>query len=103
MAKKIKIKNVEYAVKPGMRSMIVFEKMRDKAFEIKTMTDLLSYIYCSIICGTPDKPLEFEDMIEAFDEDQQLFKDATAMVLQRNSLEDVVRMSNEGGPEPKKE
>ena len=77
--------------------------MRDKAFEIKTMTDLLSYIYCSIICGTPDEPLEFEDMIDAFDEDQQLFKDASAMVLQRNSLEDVVRMSNEGGPEPKKE
>lgn len=103
MKKTITINEVEYAVKPGMKSMIVFEKMRDKPFEIRTTTDLLSYIYCSIISGSPDKPLEFEEMLDAFDNDPQLFKDATAMVLKKDSLEEVVQLSNDGGQEPKKE
>lgn len=103
MAKIIKINEVEYAVKPGMKSMIVFEKIRDKPFEIKTTTDLLTYIYSSIISGSPEKHLEFEEMLDAFDIDPKLFKEATDLVLQRSSLEEVVQLSNEGGPEPKKE
>ena len=103
MSRKIKIKEIEYAVQPGMKSIIVFEKITDKPFQIKTTTDLLSYIYSSLIVGSPDKHIEFADMLDAFDENPDLFKEATDIVLQRTSLEEVVSLSNEGEPEPKKE
>lgn len=103
MSRKIKIKEIEYAVQPGMKSIIVFEKITDKPFQIKTTTDLLSYIYSCLIVGSPDKHIEFADMLDAFDENPELFKEATDIVLQRTSLEEVVSLSNEGEPEPKKE
>ena len=103
MGKTITINEVEYSVKPGMKSMILFEKLRDKPFEIKSTTDLLAYIYAAIISGTPDKVLEFDAMLDAFDKDQNLFEEAVKLVLQRNSMEDIVSLANEGGPASKKE
>lgn len=104
MAKTIKIKNVEYAVKPGMKAIMIYEKITDEPFRIKTTTDILSYIFSSILSADPDCRLEFNDMIEAFDEDPKLFQDAIDSVLSRSSVENVVQLSrDDGGSEPKKE
>ena len=72
MVKTIKIKNVEYAVKPGMKAIMIFEKLTDEPFKIKTTTDILSYIYSSALAAAPECRLDFNEMIEAFDEDPKL-------------------------------
>lgn len=104
MIKTIKIKNVEYAVKPGMKAIMIFEKLTDEPFKIKTTTDILSYIYSSALAAAPECRLDFNEMIEAFDEDPKLFAEAIDCVLSKPSIEKVVQLSQEdGGPEPKKE
>ena len=104
MLKTIKIKNVEYAVKPGMKAIIIFEKFRDKPFEIKTTSDILSYIYSSILSAKPDANLDWDEMLDAFDEDPGLFKAAIDSVITKSAAEKIVQLSNDdGGPEPKKE
>lgn len=104
MAKTIKIKEVEYAVKPGMKAIMICEKITDEPFRIKTTTDILSYIYSSILAASPECRLGFNDMIEAFDDNPKLFAEAIDSVLSKSSIEKVVQLSQEdGGPEPKKE
>ena len=99
----ITINGENFFVKPGMKAIMIFEKITDKAFEIKTTTDILVYIYSSILSGTPDARMTLDEMMEAFDNEPGLFKEATDLVLARNAVEKVVELSNEGGPEPKKE
>lgn len=100
--KNININGADYTLKPGMKAIVIFEKLTNEPFHIKTTTNILTYIYAAIIAGTPDTQLDFSDMLEAFD-DPTLFKQASDIVLPRTSAEKVVQLSNEGGPEPKKD
>lgn len=102
--KTITINGVEYAVKPGMKAIIIFETFRNKQFEIKTTSDILSYIYSSILSAKPDANLDWDEMLDAFDEDPGLFKAAVDSVITKSAAERIVQLSNDdGGPEPKKE
>lgn len=87
-----------------MKAIMIFEMLTDEPFRIKTTTDILSYIYSSVIAASPECRLDFNDMVEAFDDDPKLFSEAIDSVLSKSSIEKVVQMSQEdGGPEPKKE
>ena len=103
--KTITINGVEYAVRPGFKAMIIFEKITDKPFEIKSTTDVITYIYSAILAGSEAANLELSAMIDAFDENQQLFTEAMGLALPGSALDKVVRLANEndGGPEPKKD
>jgi len=105
MSKTITICGEEYAVRPGFKAMIIFEKITDKPFEIKSTTDVLTYIYASILAGSEAVSLDFNVMLDAFDEDQDLFTEAMGLALPGSALDKVVRMANEndGGTEPKKD
>lgn len=67
--KKITIKGVDFDVKQTIKAMIVFEQATEKAFELKTMTDVYMYYYCLIISNNPDTTLTFQEFLEALDED----------------------------------
>lgn len=99
----LRIKDQDYNVKPGMKAIIVFEKLTDNPFSIKNTTDILTYIYSAILAGNPGTTLDFDAMLDAFDEDPTLMEKATAIVLPRSAAEKVVQLANEGGPEPKKD
>ena len=103
MDKKITINGTDYPMKPGMRAIIAFETMTDKAFSITTTTDVLAYIYASIIAANPDTTLKWDDMLDVFDDDPELLKQATEVVLPRTAADTIVQLANEGGPEPKKD
>lgn len=99
----ITLKGVEYNLKPGMKAIIIFETITDAPFGIKKSKDVLVYIYASILAGTKDTKLDFEEMLDAFDEEPEAFKAALDIVMGATAIEKVVKLSNEGGPEPKKE
>ena len=101
----ITIKGKEYAIKPGFKAMILFEKISNKPFEIKNTTDILLYIYSAILAGTKESSLDLDVMIDAFDEDRNLFTEAMGLTFPGSALDKVVRMANEtdGGTEPKKD
>jgi hypothetical protein len=99
----ITVRGVDYMLKPGMKAIVVFEKIAEKAFEIKTTTDILVYIYSAIIAGTSGAILDFDVLLDAMDEDPDLIKRATEIVLPRTAAEKLVQLANEGGAEPKKD
>lgn len=92
----------DYTMKVGMKAIVVFEAITEKAFEIKTQTDILAYIYAAILAGTPGTKLGFDDMLDAFDDDPEALKAAIAIAVPESAMEKLVKAQNEGGPEPKK-
>jgi hypothetical protein len=59
----ITINGTDYTVKPGMKAIIIFEKITDEAFRLKTTTDILTYCYAAILAGTPDSKLGFDELL----------------------------------------
>ena len=98
----ITLRGSDYTMKVGMKAIVVFESIAEKAFEIKTQTDVLVYIYAAILAGTPGTKLGFDDMLDAFDDDPETLKKAIAIALPESAMEKLVKEQNEGGPEPKK-
>lgn len=103
----ITINGEELTIKPGLKAMMIFEKECKKAFELKTTTDIMHYLHASLLAGSKGAQLSFDDMIDAFEENPELIQQCTDMILRKNAIEEVVRLSNqpenEGGNEPKKE
>ena len=85
--------------------MLIFEKECKKAFEIITTTDVMRYVHSSILAGTKDCKLSFDEMVDAFDEEPDLIQKCTDSILGTTSLEEVVRASHEADEagEPKKD
>ena len=98
----ITINGNDYTVKPGMKAKLVFESLTDKPFGIANTTDVVTYMYASIIAGTPGTRLGFDEFVDALD-DPEVMSKLSEMVLQRTAAEKLVAMQNEGGTEPKKD
>lgn len=98
----IKLQGSDYTMKVGMKAIVVFEALTEKAFEIKTQTDVLAYIYAAILAGTPGTKLGFEEMLDAFDDDPKALEAAIAIAVPESAMEKLVKAQNGGGPEPKK-
>ncbi len=99
----ITIAGTDYTVKPGMKAIIIFEKITDEAFHLKTTTDILIYFIASILAGTPESKLGFDELLDAIDAQPELMKQLSDLVLTPTAAEKIVQLSNEGGPESKKE
>ena len=97
------IDSMEYTVRKGTKAIMVFEAMTEKPFEIKTTTDMVAYMYATILAGTPDLKLTLDQFVDALDDDPAMMQRMTEIVLQPSAMEKVMQISNEGGPEPKKD
>lgn len=98
----ITINGTDYAVKPGMKAIIIFENVTDKPFQIKNTTDMLMYYYSALLAGNPGMKLGFDELVDAVDDDPELLNRLSEIVMKPSAAEKVVRLENEGGPEPKK-
>lgn len=100
----ITINGVDYMLKPGMKAIIIFEKLTDKEFSIKNTTDIVTYIYSAMLAGTPSMKLGFDELLDAMDADTALMKTCTDIILPRTAMDKVMELSHEdGGTEPKKD
>lgn len=77
--KKVSINGTEYNVKYTIRALFYFERITGKAFEIKTLQDNYILFYCMILANNPDNILEWEDFLDAVDNDPKLIEQLTAI------------------------
>ena len=103
--KNININGTDYTLKPGMKAIIIFEKLTDKAFSLKNTTDIITYIYSTMLAGTPNMRLGFDELLDAIDDDPALMQQCTDIILPRTAMDKVMELSHddEGDDEPKKE
>lgn len=93
--KTISIKNKEYKVKQTLRALFIFEQITGRPFEIKTMLDNYIFFYSVILANNPDNILDWDDFIDALDENPNLLNDFTELNQKQNKV-DALFNSEEG-------
>ena len=68
----ITINNKEYKVKYTIRALFIFEQIAGRAFEIKSTLDNYLFLYSMILANNPDTPLDWDEFIDAMDNDMSL-------------------------------
>ena len=66
---KVEIKGHEYEVKSNVKSMMVFEGITDKPFEIKNLTDFYTYCFAMLYANNAENVPEFDEFLAWFDDD----------------------------------
>lgn len=70
---KINIKNKEIELKQTLRSMIVFEKITDKAFNIANISDVIIYFYSCVMASDMDCNVTLDEFINWLDDNKEVF------------------------------
>ena len=98
--KLITIKNKEYKIKQTLRALFIFEQITGRPFEIKTMLDNYIFIYSVIIANNPDNILDWDDFIDALDENPNLLTEFTELNQEQNKVDTL--FNSEDSKEEKK-
>ncbi len=85
--KLITIKNKEYKIKQTLRALFIFEQITGRPFEIKTMLDNYIFFYSVIIANNPDNILDWDDFIDALDENPNLLTEFTELNQEQNKVD----------------
>ena len=69
----MKINDIDYNIKFNLRSMLLFEQITGKIFEIKTLTDEYILFYACILANNKHTNMTFDDFLNYVDEHPELF------------------------------
>lgn len=72
--KEIEINGKNYKLKYTIRSLFIFEQITGKSFKIENMLDNYVFFYSMILANNPDDILNWDEYLNAMDEDPTLFK-----------------------------
>lgn len=95
----IKIKGEEYKFKYTIRAIFMWENIMNKTFSPISLMDNYVFFYCMILANNQDKVLEWNDFLDALDEDPLLIKTLTDAVNQQQILQrmQAENDTNDGG------
>lgn len=71
---KIEINGKEYNLKYTIRSLFLFEQITKKSFKIETLLDNYVFFFCLILANNKDNPIDWDEFIQAMDDDPTLFQ-----------------------------
>lgn len=77
---KIFINGKEYNLKYSVRSLFIFEQITKKSFKIETLLDNYIFFYSIILANNKDNTLDWDDFIDALDDDPTLFQRMTDII-----------------------
>ena len=87
--KTININGKDYKVKYTIRALFIFEQITGKAFKLETMLDSYIFYYSMILANNKDQILEWNEFLDAIDENPKLLQDMEKVVKEedgKNSL-----------------
>lgn len=64
----VRIDSVDYVLAYNIRAMILFEKIADKPFEIKTLTDWAILAYACILSANLDFSFGFDEFVDKIEQ-----------------------------------
>ena len=86
---KITLKNKEIELKYSFRSMMIYEKITGGSFNPKGITEILIYLYSSILASDKNIDLTFEEFMDWIDDNPQViteFSTWLTSILTKNSV-----------------
>lgn len=95
----IEINGKNYQVRYTIRALFIFEQITGKPFKIETLLDNYLFFYSMILASNKDQVLEWDDFINAIDEDPTLFQRIADIVGEQQKKDKVFAVdddTNEG-------
>ena len=89
----IEINGKSFKVKYTIRALFIFEQITNKSFEIKTTLDNYVFFYSMLVANNPDTSLEWDEYLDALDNDPTLFQKLTEITTESEKKNDL--LSNE--------
>lgn len=87
--KTITIKGKEYTIKYTIRALFIFEQITKKSFKIESLLDNYIFLYSMILANNPNNPLDWDDFIEAVDNDNTIFETFSSLLYEQEQKEKV--------------
>lgn len=96
--KTITINGTDYKVKYTIRALFLFEQITGKPFAVNTLLDNYIFFYCMILVNNTDKDiLDWDDFINAIDNDADLMKQLTDIQLEQQKKNELLADDSEEG------
>ncbi len=93
----ITINNKDYKVKYTIRALFIFEQITKKPFEIRTTMDNYLFFYCMLLANNPDTPLEWDDFLDAMDNDSTLIMQLNQVIMDSQKKNELFNEVTENG------
>lgn len=97
----IKIKDTEYNIKYTLRALFIFEQITGKPFKVETLLDNYILYYSMILASNQDKVLDWNDFIDALDENPKLLLELNKAIKEQNNFDNI--FNKEGDDSEKKD
>lgn len=98
----ISINNKEYKVKNTIRAMFIFEQITKKPFHIETLLDNHIYFYSILLASNPDNLIDWDEFIDALDEDPTIVKQLNDILMKNSKINDLLNEGEENANGEKK-
>lgn len=74
------INGKQYKAKYTIRALFIFEQITGKPFDIKTLLDNYIFFYSIILANNPDNVLDWDEFLDALDNDKELLVQFTGII-----------------------
>lgn len=92
---KITINGKEYNIKYTVRSLFIFEQITKKSFKIETLLDNYIFFYSLLLANNRDCKLEWDDFIDALDDDPTIFSKMSDIVTKQQKKDNIFNSEEE--------
>lgn len=93
--KTIKINGKDYKFKNTLRAMFIFEQITQKPFKIETLLDNYIYLYSIILANNEDNIIDWNDFINALDDDISIYNQLMNILNENREIEDLINGDKE--------
>lgn len=100
--KEIEINGKNYKLKYTIRSLFIFEQITGKSFKIENMLDNYVFFYSMILANNPDDILNWDEYLNAMDEDPTLFKRMSDIIEEQQKKDNLFNNEEKGKKGSKK-
>lgn len=98
----ITINNKQYKLKYTFRAMMLFEQITKKIFSIESLSDELVFFYSIILANNPDEPMNFDQFLDAIDNDPDLLVQFQNFLIEENNKRNTYTEDSEKTEDIKK-
>lgn len=97
---KLQIKDKEIELKYSMRSMMLYENIKNEAFNPKTLQDIVIFFYCVILASDKHLQFTFDELIDMLDENPMLLEQFSDWLTQSINTQNMLSDNTENDPKP---
>lgn len=95
--KEITINDTVYKIKYTIRALFIYEQITGKSFKIESLLDNYLFYYSIILANNPDNVIDWDDFINALDENPKLILEFGQLMNNEEKKEKVFEVEDGEG------